>query len=191
MRNSDPWFDFLSREFPEGRGPGGLAVEEIGPGHLRVRLWKGVGPIGSVFEAMAGVLDDTTVSDRLRSAEPTGALSNLDAQLGGLRAEHPALPLLVHWQPDRYLPRSHAWMLGEYLAERDLPLWADLYPLHPSRAVDWTRNLVETGLASPRLLVRLPPGVILEDVAFIGNSGTWGLAVRSGGGGEGYDLEQC
>lgn len=190
MRNSDPWFDFLGREFAEGRGPAGFRFAELPRSCLKVELWRATEPTGSVFEALAGVLDETGESDRLRSAEPSEALADLDTRLRELRAAHPSIPLLVRRRPDRYLPRSHAWMLGEYFAERDLPLWADLSVLHPARAVDWARNLVETGLACPRLLVQLPPRLAPEDVSALRNSGSWVLAVQKAGGVGSHALEQ-
>jgi hypothetical protein len=117
---------------------------------------------------------------KIRSAEPSKPLAALDRTLRELREACPALPLMVLFRPQVYQPRSHAWMLGEYLAERDLPLWADLSGLHPSRMADWARNLVECGLACPRLAVQVSGSLSLADLPVLQGTGSWLVRCETG-----------
>jgi len=100
-------------------------------------------------------------------------LIELESTFRRLRGRFPSLPLLAMLKPDSYRPRCHAWMLGEYLAERDLLLWADLCHLHPARMADWARNLSECGLASPRAVIQVTERLDARDLPALAGTGVW------------------
>jgi hypothetical protein len=111
--------------------------------------------------------------ETLRSGQRSVYLERLDRDLRGIRKAHPCLPLVVLLSPVAYRPRNHTWMLGEYLAERDLPLWVNLTLLHPARQADWVRSLVEGGLACPRLLAQVGEALEFSDLPVLAGTGTW------------------
>lgn len=115
-----------------------------------------------------------------RSGDPSPILDALDGCLRESRSKHPQTPLLVLARPASYWARSHAWLLGEYLAERDLPFWVDLHDKHPAHLVDWCRSIYACGLACDRLVLQIGGSVEPEDLPFLQRSGAWLLCHSPG-----------
>lgn len=122
---------------------------------------------------VGAILEDPPFDEHLHSGELSPSINKLDADLQNLRLSYPSLPLAVLFYPELYRSRIHTWMVGEYTAERKLPVWADLRHLHPGRQCDWVRNLTECGLISPACVLVVGPGLRREDFPCLQATGSW------------------
>ncbi len=138
----------------------------------------------------AALVDEGPESREIRSGDPSQPLIHLEATLQALRKEFSSLPLLALLKPELYQRRCHAWMMGEFLAERDLLLWTDLRHLHPARMADWARNLSECGLASPRAVIQVTERLGVEDLPALTGTGVWLVRPEMGESPERLTIEQ-
>lgn len=158
MKNTEPWFEFLSQACPEGKGFVKVQRSESPEGYLFLDLTTQNEKTSLQVRFAVSLVDSEGFSLPIHSGEISSAISSLDVRLRVARSNRPDLPLMVAAAPDILWPRSHAWMLGEYLAERDLPLWIDLRGLAEARVLEWMNRLSDTGLACPRLAVEIAFG---------------------------------
>ncbi len=180
IRNSEVWFSFLESVTDKRSVSVSIWTEPLSDSpsgrcnlHHIESLNQPQDQKRSSLTLAAAVVDEGPVTGGIRSGDPSIPLMNLDSAFHTLRAEFPSLPLLALIRPESYRPRSHAWMLGEYLAERDLLLWADLSHLHPARMADWARNLSECGLASPRAVIQVTERLSARDLPVLTGTGVW------------------
>jgi len=141
--------------------------------HLVIKPAPAQVPGEPEVEFAVGKLDETGVCQNIHSGEPSPPITALDERLKQARLEYPSQPLLVWAAPETPWPRGHSWMLGEYLAERDLPLWVDLSGLERERAREWVSNLYQTGLACDRTAVQVSSGVTPDDLTPLTGLGVW------------------
>ena len=207
IKNSEVWFSFLENQTSMGPAPILVRAEPLGESQMDHRnhtppppahkfLYRIEHPDKTQDECKASLtlatalVDEGPVSGGIRSGDPSIPLMELDSAFRTLRAEYPSLPLLALVRPECYRPRSHAWMLGEYLAERDLLLWADLSHLHPARMADWARNLSECGLASPRAVIQVTERLSARDLPVLTGTGVWLVRPEVREGKERFTLDQ-
>lgn len=178
MKNSKPWFDFLSVACPEGNGVIRVERSESLERTLFLDLKSKRNQNEIHVRFAVGLADSEGLSRSIHSGEISPAVDSLDRRLREARSKHPELPLLVAASPETLWPRSHAWMLGEYLAERDLPLWVDIRHLPGERALEWMGRLQETGLACPRMAIEISLGQGLSAASPLVGSGACAIGFR-------------
>lgn len=163
--NAHAWFGFLATACPNGEGA--ISVTRDGS------EWFIESGDSGGFRCLAAELPDAEEDGRVRSGDHYEPLQDLDLALRSLRQGRLDLPLVAVLKPDRYRSRNRLWMLGEYLTERDLPMWVDLTSLHPARAADWARNIAECGLANPRTVMDIGQSLTPEDIPALRETGVW------------------
>lgn len=168
LKNSAVWFQFARDEM--SANPCEVSLDCNAPD--RVSISFPTNPTAAFLLAFA-TIDETGVTPAQQSGVPSKTLESLDRSLRGLRASHPLTPLGAYLKPEAYWTRGPAWLLGEYLAERDLLLWVDLTHLHPERAVAWGRLVHDCGLACARTFVRVRTAIQPEDLPLLQGTGTW------------------
>ncbi|MCA9437952.1 MAG: hypothetical protein KC978_19360 [Candidatus Omnitrophica bacterium] len=175
MKNSELWFDFAQRAV--GIGPQRIEIE--GRSSLTAKI--AIPPSGSEFSLGLIPVNEEEIAPSMRSGEPTGLIRDLDDSLRDYRRTAPKTPLAAYLRPAAYWTRGPAWMIGEYLAERDLLLWVDLLHLHPQQAVAWGRLTADCGLACARTLVLFHEKIERDDVPLLMGTGTWLLQMNDSG----------
>jgi hypothetical protein len=176
IKNSEVWFRFLQQETVDGTASIQLQTENLTEKTFLQRiecLEKNQDEQRASLVFAAALVDEGAEGRAIRSGDPSISLIKLESSFRVLRSEFPSLPLLAMLKPESYRPRCQAWMLGEFLAERDLLLWADLRDLHPARMADWARNLSECGLASPRAMFQVTEKLKAEDLPALTETGVW------------------
>lgn len=186
LKNTAVWFHFLDTVINKGPAPVRietrtlhLADETPSSSQPTTFLHQVECPAPLMAQGSSSLTFATALVDQgpenleIRSGDPSQTLIHLEATLRALREEFPSLPLLALFKPDHYQRRCHAWMVGEYLAERDLLLWADLRHLHPGRMADWAHNLADCGLASPRAVFQVTERLCAEDLPALDGTGVW------------------
>jgi hypothetical protein len=176
IKNSQVWFRFLQRETVDGTTSIRIQTENLTEKTFLHRiecLEKDQDEQKAFLVFAAALVDEAAEGRAIRSGDPSISLIELESSFRSLRVEFPSLPLLAMLKPESYRPRCQAWMLGEFLAERDLLLWADLRHLHPARMADWVRNLSECGLASPRAVFQVTEKLKAEDLPALIETGVW------------------
>lgn len=118
-------------------------------------------------------ISEEGLDPQLRSGEPFLIVGSLDRSLRETRKNHPDLSLGAWLEPAEVWPRQPCWMLGEYLAERDLFLWIDLRKHPPEKAVDWLRTVVVYGLASGRTFALVDDRLGGQALSGLDGSGVW------------------
>lgn len=183
VKNSEVWFRFLQRVTVDGTASIQIQTEHLTEKTFLQRiecLEKNQDKQRTSLVLAAALVDEGTEGRAIRSGDPLISLIELESSFRALRTEFPSLPLLAMLKPESYRPRCQAWMLGEFMAERDLLLWADLRHLHPARMADWARNLSECGLASPRAAFQVTEKLKAEDLPALTETGVWLVSPERG-----------
>lgn len=119
------------------------------------------------------IVDEERLDRGIRSGEPFAVVTALETDLRAGRVDHPNASLGAWLNPGEVWPRQPLWMLGEFLAERDLFLWVDLRSGTAERTAGWLRVLVESGLTGARTVVLLDAAVPGELGEGLQDSGIW------------------
>ncbi|MBV6481463.1 MAG: hypothetical protein DIKNOCCD_01185 [bacterium] len=170
-QNAEVLVDFLHDQFGFDYKPFSWTSDELSDSAVQLKI-MGHNP-ENTLALMGVILEDPPLEEHLHSGEPSPSILKLDRDLQALRNQYPSLPLLVLVCPELYRSRIHTWILGEYAAERKLPLWVDLRHLHPARQCDWVRNFTECGLVSHSCVLVIGPGLRREDFPCLRSTGAW------------------
>lgn len=169
MRNHTPWLLAVSnRALP---APIEFRRETE---HTFAILFADPVPVSSVsVPFFSAVVDEGSLDRNIRSGDPFAVVAALETDLRTGRRDHPNASLGAWLNPGEVWPRQPLWMLGEYLAERDLFLWVDLRSGTADRTTGWLRVLVESGLTGARTVVLLDAPVSKELLVGLSDSGVW------------------